>query len=89
MHKGASNGGHKNPSAEIWTYDLRGKKLLMRSPAAGLTSITLSAADPTVLFAINGVDAKIMRFKIDPGSRKVAAAGEIKLGETAGLIEAP
>lgn len=89
MHKGASNGGHKNPSAEIWAYDLRGKKLLTRSPAAGLTSITLSAADPTVLLAINGVESKIMRFTIETGSRKIAAAGEIKLGETAALIEAP
>ena len=32
MHDNAKEGSHKNPSAEIWTYDLRAKRLLARSP---------------------------------------------------------
>lgn len=89
MHAGAGEGSHKNPSGEVWAYDLRGKRLLARSPAANLTSLTLSAADPTVLYAINTVDLKIARLTIDPQSRKIVPAGEIQLGETAALIEAP
>jgi methylamine dehydrogenase heavy chain len=89
MHPGLIDGGHKNPSSEIWAYDLRAKRLLARSPAANLTALTLSSADPTLLFAINPVDSKIERFTVDPQSRKIAKAGEIKLGETAALVEAP
>jgi methylamine dehydrogenase heavy chain len=89
MHQGTDDGAHKNPSSEVWAYDLRAKKLVARSPASNLTSITLSPADPTVLFAINPVDGKVERFTVDTQSRKVVAAGEIKLGETAALIEAP
>jgi methylamine dehydrogenase heavy chain len=89
MHGDAIEGAHKNPSAEIWSYDLRAKKLLARSPAAGLTSITISPSDPTALFAINLVESKVQRFAVDPQSRKVALAKEIKLGETAALIEVP
>ena len=89
MHQGGGDGGHKNPSSEIWAYDLRAKRLVARSPAANLTSVTLSAANPTLLFGINPVDGKIERFTIDPQSRKVARSGEIKLGETAALVEAP
>jgi methylamine dehydrogenase heavy chain len=89
MHQGTEEGGHKNPSAEIWAYDLRAKRLLARSPAANLTSLTLSASDPTRLFAINPVDGKIERFNIDPQTRAITQAGDIKLGETAALIEAP
>ncbi|MDR3468634.1 MAG: amine dehydrogenase large subunit [Xanthobacteraceae bacterium] len=89
MHSGASNGSHKNPSAEIWAYDLRNKRLAARSPVTGLTSLTLAASDPTTLFAINLVDSKIVRLGIDSQTRGIKPTGEIKLGETAALIEAP
>ncbi|MDE2361330.1 MAG: hypothetical protein KGM42_01520 [Hyphomicrobiales bacterium] len=87
MHGDAAEGSHKNPSAEIWSYDVKGKKLLARSPAAGLTSITISPSDPSALFAINPVESKIQRFAVDPQTRRVAKTKEIKLGESAALIE--
>ncbi len=89
MHGDAQDGGHKNPSAEIWAYDLRNKRLAVRSPITNLTSLTLSAADPTTLFGINPVDSKVVRLTVDAQTRNLAPAGEIKLGETAALIEAP
>ncbi|WP_454632574.1 amine dehydrogenase large subunit [Bradyrhizobium cenepequi] len=89
MHPGNKDGAHKNPSAEIWAYDIRGKRLVARSQAANLTSLTLSAVDPALLFGINPVDLKIERFTIDAASRRISRAGEIKLGETAALVEAP
>jgi len=89
MHSGASEGGHKNPSVEIWAYDLRNKRLVARSPAASLTSLTVSASDPAALFGIDPVNGKVLRFNVDAATRGVKPAGEIKLGETAALIEAP
>lgn len=89
MHSDASEGSHKKPSDEIWAYDLRAKRLLARSPASGLVSITASASDPTALFAIDPVDGKVLRFNVDVSSRNVKPANEIKLGETAVLVEAP
>lgn len=88
MHGEAFEGSHKNPSAEIWSYDLKAKKLLARSPVAGLTSITVSPVDPTILFAINLIESKVQRLSVDPATRKIAPAREIKLGETAALVEA-
>jgi methylamine dehydrogenase heavy chain len=89
MHQGTADGAHKNPSNEIWAYDLRGKTIIARSPATNLTSLTLSTSTPTTLLAINTVDFKVERFTVEPQSRKISQAGEIKLGETASLIEAP
>jgi methylamine dehydrogenase heavy chain len=89
MHSGAIEGSHKNPSNEIWAYDLRSQRLLSRSAVANLTSLTLSPSEPNVLVAINGVDSKVERFTVDAKSYKITPAGDIKLGETAVLVEAP
>ena len=89
MHDKAVEGSHKAPSVEIWAYDLNAKKLLARSPAVGLIGVTLAPSNPNVLFAIDGVANKIVRLAVDPQSHAITPAGEIKLGETAALIEAP
>ncbi len=75
--------------ARCVAYDLRARKVVARSPVAGLIGITLAASSPSVLFAIDGVANKIVRLAVDAQSRAVSPAGEIKLGETAALIEAP
>ena len=54
-----------------------------------LIGVTLSASEPNTLFGIDGVANKIVRLAVDPQSRNITPAGEIKLGETAALIEAP
>ena len=89
MHDKAVEGSHKAPSVEIWAYDLGAKKLIARSPATGLIGVTLAPSNPNVLFGIDGVANKIVRLAVDPQSRSITPAGEIKLGETAALIEAP
>ena len=89
MHPNAAEGSHKNPSAEIWSYDVRNKHLLARSPAANFTSLTISPSDPLALFAINTVESKIVRLAVDAKTRGVSPVREIKLGETAALIEVP
>ena len=63
--------------------------IVARSPVAGLIGITLAASNPGALFGIDGVANRIVRLAVDAASRAVTPAGEIKLGETAALIEAP
>ena len=89
MHDHAVEGSHKAPSVQIWAYDLAARAVIARSPVAGLIGVTLSPSDPTKLFGIDGVTNRILRFAIDAGSHVIIPAGEIKLGETAALIEAP
>ncbi len=89
MHDNAVEGSHKAPSVEIWTYDLAAKKVVARSPVAGLIGVTASQAEANVLFGIDGVTNRIVRLAVDPQSRAVTQSAEIKLGETAALIEAP
>jgi methylamine dehydrogenase heavy chain len=89
MHPNAVEGSHKNPSAEIWAYDLRAKRLVGRSPAPNLVSVTLGQSGPPALFAIDGVDGKIVRYALDPETGKATKSADIKLGETAALIETP
>ena len=89
MHDKAVEGSHKAPSDQIWAYDLAAQKILARSPAAGLIGVTLSPGEPNVLFGIDGVTNRILRFVVDAESHAAHPAGEIKLGETAALIEAP
>ena len=89
MHDKAVEGSHKAPSVEVWAYDLAAQKVLARSPVAGLIGVTIAASDGSVLYGIDGVANRIVRLAVDPQSRALTPAGEIKLGETAALIEAP
>ena len=88
MHDKAVEGSHKAPSVEVWAYDLAAQKVLARSPVAGLIGVTIATSDGSVLYGIDGVANRIVRLAVDPQSRAVTPAGEIKLGETAALIEA-
>ena len=56
---------------------------------AGLIGVTIASSDGGFLYGIDGVANRIVRLAVDPQSRAVTLAGEIKLGETAALIEAP
>ncbi len=89
MHDKAVEGSHKAPSVEVWAYDLATQKVIARSPMAGLIGVTIASSDGGFLYGIDGVANRIVRLAVDPQSRAVTLAGEIKLGETAALIEAP
>ena len=62
MHPDAYDGSHKNASAEIWAYSLKGKKLLSRSEAAGLIAVGVSQGKNPVLFGANEEEETVERF---------------------------
>ena len=83
MHKGGTEGSHKNPAEEIWAYDLRNKKLLSRSPTTTAFSVALGQGDEPVVYAIDLVGLKVMRYTSDAAKGyALTAAGEQKAGNT-------
>ena len=81
MHKGGAEGSHKNPAEEIWAYDLRNKKLLARSPTTTAISVTVGQGDEPVVYAVDGIGLKVMRYTADAGKDyALTAAGEQKAG---------
>jgi methylamine dehydrogenase heavy chain len=88
MHKGGAEGSHKNPAEEIWAYDLRNKKLLARSPTTTAFSIGVGQGDDPVVYAIDLVGVKVMRYTADASKDYVLTlAGEQKAGSTPIQVE--
>lgn len=81
MHKGGAEGSHKNPAEELWAYDLRNKKLLSRSPVTTAISVGLGQTDEPVVYTIDGLGLKVVRYTTDPAKGyQLTAAGEAKGG---------
>jgi methylamine dehydrogenase heavy chain len=88
MHPKGAEGSHKNPAEEIWAYDVKGKRLLSRSPTKTAFAIVASDAASPVVYAINLVESKVHRYTTDPANGfRLTAAGEVKAGETPCQIE--
>ncbi len=88
MHKGGTEGSHKNPAEEIWAYDLRNKKLLSRSPTTTAFSVTLGQSDEPIVYAIDLVGLKVMRYTSDAAKGyALTAAGDQKAGDTPIQVE--
>ncbi|WP_156936052.1 amine dehydrogenase large subunit [Mesorhizobium sp. LSJC269B00] len=89
MHSGGAEGSHKNPAEEIWAFDVRKKALLSRSPTKTATSLTVSTAETPTLFAINPIDATVIRYTADPAARFPLTETHVeKVGETVIQVEA-
>lgn len=88
MHKGGAEGSHKNPAEEIWAYDVRNKKLLSRSPTTTAISVTLGQGDDPVVYAIDGIGLKVMRYTSDKAKGyALTPAGEQKAGDLPVQVE--
>lgn len=88
MHKGGAEGSHKNPAEEIWAYDLRNKKVLSRSPTTTAISVALGQGDEPVVYAIDGIGLKVMRYTSDAAKGyALTLAGEQKAGNTPIQVE--
>jgi methylamine dehydrogenase heavy chain len=88
MHKGGAEGSHKNPAEEIWAYDMRNKKILSRSPTTTAISVTLGQGDEPVVYAIDGIGLKVMRYTADATKGyALTAAGDQKAGNTPAQVE--
>jgi methylamine dehydrogenase heavy chain len=89
MHSGGAEGSHKNPAEEIWAFDTKEKKLLSRSPTKPATSLTVATAEAPALFAINPIEATVIRYTADPANQFTLKEGNVeKVGETVVQVEA-
>jgi len=85
MHDKGAEGTHKNPSREVWAFDLASKKRVARIPSNHAVSIIASQGATAQLFQLNLEKAIIDVRRIAPGYPKVR---EIKgVGETAMFME--
>jgi methylamine dehydrogenase heavy chain len=88
MHSKGAEGTHKFPSEEIWSVDLKAKKVTARTKSPPLTSLTISLAGGP-MFGINPLEASVVKITADPAAANaVTVGGSVKVGETATQIEA-
>jgi methylamine dehydrogenase heavy chain len=89
MHPNGAEGSHKNPAEEIWAFNVREKKLLARSPTKPATSLTVASAGSPTLFAINPLEATVIRFTADAGADfKLTETNVEQVGEAVVQVEA-
>lgn len=90
MHSGGEEGSHKYPGEEIWSFDVKDKTLLSRSPVKTPTSITVSqTAETPVVFAINPLEATVIRYESDPANGYALTETNVQqVGEAVVQIEA-
>ena len=89
MHSAGGEGSHKNPAEEIWAFDVREKKLLSRSPTKPATSLTVATAETPALFAINPLEATVIRYAADPAAAFALTETAVeKVGEAVVQVEA-
>lgn len=72
MHPDAKDGGHKNPSAEIWAVDVKNRQVLYRSTAKGLTQIAVSQGKVPLIFGVDNHKGGLYRFEVDPTAKFAA-----------------
>ncbi|MBI1905517.1 MAG: amine dehydrogenase [Rhodocyclales bacterium] len=85
MHPKGKEGSHKNPAAEIWTYDLAMKKRLDRSPGKNAVALSVSQDDAPLLFALDGEKMGLVVF--EAGNKLRYRRRLDPLAETAFLME--
>jgi methylamine dehydrogenase heavy chain len=84
MHSNGAEGSHKNPSEEIWTVDLKSKKVVSRAKSPAFISLTVKGG---TLYGINPLEPSIVKMTVGADGA-LADAGSLKVGETATQIEA-
>jgi methylamine dehydrogenase heavy chain len=86
MHSNGAEGSHKNPSEEIWSVDLKAKKVVARTKSPPLISLTIAQGDKPTLYGINPLEPSVVKFTVN-ADHGLAEAGSLKVGETATQIE--
>lgn len=86
MHANGAEGSHKNPSEEIWSVDLKAKKVVARTKSPPLISLTIAQGDKPTLYGINPMEPSVVKFTVN-ADKGLAEAGSNKVGETATQLE--
>lgn len=88
MHSGGVEGSHKNPSEEIWSVDLKAKKVVSRSKVPTMTSLTIAQGKDAALYGINPLEPSVVKLSIDAGAGyAVKDTATNKIGEAGAQIE--
>lgn len=86
MHDRGEEGSHKNPSKEIWAFDLRTQQRTARIPSNGAVSLTASQGADGRLYALNPMTGGIAVHRI-AGGRYPLERSIPQVGETAVFME--
>ncbi len=82
MHDNGAEGSHKNPSKEIWAFDVASQKRVARIPSNEAISLVASQGSEPLLYALNVEKGEIVARKIQKGypvARTMAGVGETSL----------
>jgi len=85
MHDKGEEGSHKNPSKEIWAYDVSSQKRVARIPSNGAISLVASQGADPLLYSLNVEKGEIVARKIAKGYPKLNTMAGI--GETSLFME--
>ena len=85
MHDKGEEGSHKNPSKEIWAYDLATQKRTARIPSNGAISVVASQGGEPLLYSLNIEKGEIVARKIAKGYPKATTLSGV--GETSLFME--
>jgi methylamine dehydrogenase heavy chain len=85
MHPKGAEGTHKNPAAEVWTFDLGARKRVGRTKSRPYISIAVTQDARPLLFGLDGLDMGLYAHDATAGLRPRGAIAP--LAETAiGLV---
>ena len=88
MHPNGAEGSHKNPGEEIWAIDMASRTVVSRSPTSTAFSVTVSQTDQPVVYALDLVNVKTLRYTSDAANgHALTLAGEGRGGEAPIQIE--
>jgi methylamine dehydrogenase heavy chain len=82
MHDKGEEGTHKNPSREIWAFDVASHKRVARIPSNEAISLVASQGSEPLLYSLNVEKGEIVARKIAKGypvARTMAGVGETSL----------
>ena len=82
MHDKGEEGSHKNPSKEIWAFDVASQKRVARIPSNGAISLAASQGAEPLLYSLNVEKGEIVARKIAKGypvARTMSGVGETSL----------
>ncbi|NTV69473.1 MAG: amine dehydrogenase [Azonexaceae bacterium] len=85
MHEQGYEGSHKNPSKEIWAFDVASRKRVARIPSNAAVSLAASQSDAPLLYSLNPEKGEIVIRQIAKGYPKVSTMSGI--GETSVIME--
>lgn len=82
MHDKGEEGSHKNPSKEVWAFNVDSQKRVARIPSNGAISLVASQGETPLLYLLNVERGEILGRKIAKGypvHSKISGVGETSI----------